>query len=67
MIALDTLQLALLPTIKTTELVEIGFLGDGRTVCIEKDFDGETVAWIGDEWFELTAAEYAEIRGLVVR
>ena len=67
MIALDTLQLALLPTIKTTELVEIGFLGDGTPVQIERDLDDECCAWVGQDWFELTLQEYQAIRALVIR
>ena len=67
MIALDGLQLALMPSVKTMELVEVGVLGDGTPVQIERDLDDECCAWVGQDWFELTLQEYQAIRALVIR
>lgn len=54
------------PKIITAERIYFGKIA-GKDAMIEREFDGVCVAWIENDWYELTATEYDEIRKLIMK
>lgn len=62
---LGTIVLADKPVVEVSEVVHVGTV-DGQELLVEKWFNGEYVAWIGNQDITLTQTEYEEIKRLAL-